>query len=163
VEVGEDIKESNNNNLVCSIDSIESSNGEYEIVIPGEITFDTGVAKLVKSISLPKNFAISADVQVTVGLAQCAGEIESKVVAYRSNETTSLYGSTDVDGTLVKAQANSGNRNIDSIAVSSVVNSTATFNDTATLEIYVTVTLTGALSPSTCDGRVKIKYRVTNE
>lgn len=162
LEVGENIKERNSNNLQSDLTSIISNNGITEVHIP-LMTLTSGVASDVYDIELPSNFASHVETDVLIGLPKCTGSANCISVGMRSNETTSVYGATDNLGALLKNINEPANRDIDSITISSQIISTATIGDTATMRISVNVVLSGALSPTEADASIVVKYRVTNK
>lgn len=160
IETADVIKERDNNNLICLLNSKRESNGETTLTLPN-LEFTSAVPLLIETVSLPSNFAITSNVKVSVGIIQGVGMVESTIVAYRSNETTSYYGSEVNNGDIVKLVNDDENRDIDSISITSTLTSTSTINDSATLDIYATVTTSGLLT-TTIKGKAEVSYRITN-
>ena len=149
-----------NDHLVIASPIRAAKPGGGKLVLP-LVTLTNGVAHTIHTLTLPAKFAASAVVNVTLGLAQCAATKRTDIIAYRSNESTSKFSVNVAGGTLVKDIEAPGNRDISALDVTASLNTSTTFDDTATLDIILTATLTGGLvsGSTTATAFVEIDYQ----
>lgn len=161
IEIAELPQISGNTNLNLRTQAFEPTPSGGKFITP-TMTLTNNVASHVATINLPAKFTSSVSARVTIGLPQVVGLRQFDVIAFRSNETTSLYGSQVSSQPLQSMASQSHVRDVDSIDITATLNTTTDFDDTATLDIDVSASLSGLVidASTTFSAQVDLEYSV---
>ena len=161
IEIAELPQVSGNTQLNLRTQAFEPSPTGGRYITP-LLTLTNNVATEVVTIPLPTKFTCSVAVRVTLGLPQVVALQTVDVIAYRSNETTSRFDTLVTAAPLQSSAYQAHVRNVTGITVTAALNTTTTYNDTATLTLSVAAALTGSVvdSATVCSAHVDVVYDV---